>query len=195
MARMNVQTGILALFLVTSCGKKQDDEIIKGGSSSEKDFQIYLETFEEKMHLAGVDAPMNEVTAVFADSLPNNAIGTCQTKIKKITISREYWEAVSEAHREQLMYHELGHCVLGRGHLNDYVGDKPVSIMNAFHFPSVVYAENYGDLMNELFLKDLPELAALEFDPGPYASTVMALSIDEARSHDHGEIRCLIEDE
>lgn len=45
---------------------------------------------------------------VFVPSLKYPIIGSCGNG--KISISRLYWDTASFFNREQLMFHELGHC-------------------------------------------------------------------------------------
>jgi len=47
----------------------------------------------------------------------SNTIGLCNFFTRRITIDRGWWEEHSSVlKREELIYHELGHCLLFRGH-------------------------------------------------------------------------------
>lgn len=67
----------------------------------------------------------------------------------KITINHYNWVRLSSIYQEQLLFHELGHCLLNRSHLGS--GANPVSIMNSNLFNSQTYVDNYDGLIEELF--------------------------------------------
>ncbi len=46
-----------------------------------------------------------------------------------ISIDPTSWQAIGDSGRQMLIYHELGHCFLGRAHLPDVRNGRPVSIM------------------------------------------------------------------
>jgi len=75
-----------------------------------------------------------------------------------ILISRQYWEASSDLDREQLIFHELGHCVLGRDH-NDEItvledGETvPLSLMNTYVIEEEHYTRYREEYIRELFTK------------------------------------------
>lgn len=59
---------------------------------------------------------------------------------KEIRINPGYFNNASDAQREMVIAHELGHCLLGKKHDNSYKtfegfnGTYPTSIMNSFAF-------------------------------------------------------------
>ena len=73
----------------------------------------------------------------FVDSLEGDTVGECtfQTDFlggrhfAKVVFLRSAWDKYSETEREVLVWHELGHCVLGLGHDARVDVDGPVSIM------------------------------------------------------------------
>lgn len=92
-----------------------------------------------------------------------NIVGLCSTvdvSIKDndgipppmVTIDRNYWDSISDLEKEELMFHELGHCVLYRQHRNDVGSDGcPLSIMN-WQTLSLYCLQNHGtSYHNELF--------------------------------------------
>lgn len=57
-----------------------------------------------------------------------------------IVIKESYWNTATEASREQLMFHELGHCVLRLSHNDNMWTDGcPSSIMNTVHLSDACY--------------------------------------------------------
>ena len=49
----------------------------------------------------------------------------------RVAVDQEAWSVASQAFRELIVFHELGHCVLNREHLDDEVNGVCVSIMNS----------------------------------------------------------------
>lgn len=122
---------ILFLFLVvliTSCG---DDPITNGVSeSTEVNANIpvtlnpYFITFKEKAaeHNIIVDYEAANVTAEIQLINKDSVAGTCSTNghnHRHIVIDQSFWNSASHLMREMVVFHELGHCVLGRGHRED----------------------------------------------------------------------------
>lgn len=77
--------------------------------------------------------------------------GWCKTYsngYRLIEIDHEYWQNSDDLAKEQLIYHELGHCVLNRGHSNtlvphpEYGYNIPNSIMYFRAFGGSLF---YGD--------------------------------------------------
>lgn len=54
---------------------------------------------------------------------------------KDIFVDQEIWNSSNEIEQTAILYHELGHCELGRNHSNEVVNDggvvQALSIMNA----------------------------------------------------------------
>lgn len=95
-----------------------------------------------------------------------NAIGACQSGLNqgKITINEAYWVSINDMDKKMLLYHELGHCVLGRAHnaaaqtiaVNapgfPSTMSVPLSIMNPAALKGVVDGSlYYNQLLDELF--------------------------------------------
>lgn len=69
-----------------------------------------------------------------------------------ITVRNSNWSMLNEVAREELIFHELGHCLLGRGHESEMGADgAPKSLM----FPGTpewaAYANNRAAYLAELF--------------------------------------------
>lgn len=94
-------------------------------------FEEYTSRFEV---LGGLE--IGDMTIQFGslqDKDPGT-VGVCTTydddTIRDIVIDTKYWNNVTDLQREELMFHELGHCVLNREHRNDALADGcPASIM------------------------------------------------------------------
>lgn len=94
------------------------------------------------------------------DNLGGNTFGECVTKPlhpPTILVNRVFWEArsVTDRLREIVLFHELGHCILGRQHNSELRADgAPSSIMD----PNPVDEQKYEALrsyyVQELFAEN-----------------------------------------
>jgi Zn-dependent peptidase ImmA (M78 family) len=74
-----------------------------------------------------------------------------------IVINRPKWEVSSYERQENIMMHELGHCVLNREHYDAEIYDTklgqrvPASIMNTAVLPEYIYVSKRDYYLMELF--------------------------------------------
>lgn len=149
-----MKTKMIALMLLLSaCGTKEKAII-------DPAFNSYVQDFEAK-----VGVPVSGVDIMFKPT-EYPAIGVCyqySSGKNKIEVDPTRWASMDEYGREQLMYHELGHCVLGMRHNDAEVsmGGWMVegSIMNSYWFGNAWYylkwRENYKQAMkNNTLVKE-----------------------------------------
>lgn len=95
----------------------------------------------------------------FSYDMPMTTAGTCNyyrpnDGRNSIDINLSIWKQLSKAGKEQLMFHELGHCTLGRMHKDDMgmLGGfmAPKSIMNSHLFLDRLYVSNRDHYLQEL---------------------------------------------
>ncbi len=84
-----------------------------------------------------------------------NAVGVCYYVTGNIEIDKDYWDSVGESAREELIFHELGHCVLNKEHNEYMMGDCPASIMYPELTPGC-YDKHKEYYIKELFDKFYP---------------------------------------
>jgi hypothetical protein len=129
---------IALMLLLSACGTKVNTTVDPALVS-------YVQDFEMKM---GV--PANNTDVVFKPtSYPT--IGVCYRggEKNKVEIDPVQWTKMDGYGKEQLIYHELGHCVLGLSH-NDGTFEMdgwnlPGSIMNTFWFGNAWYYVKYNE--------------------------------------------------
>lgn len=138
-----IQYTIIILLLFLSCNKElvSDNNIDEG-------LRPYIESFIEEAKQRGVELNIEELTAAMVDQI---SIGSDQnycgygwffyqgTLRKRIEIknSDNCWQSRTEIERENLVYHELGHALLGRPHFDDtFSNGSPKSIMCASDGPN-----------------------------------------------------------
>lgn len=73
-------------------------------------------------------------------SLDAPKLGQCVNGYRKeVQIDPQVWMSADDDAKEQLVFHELGHCAMNMGHIPDYFTDGPmygcpVSIMSPYGF-------------------------------------------------------------
>lgn len=143
---------IMVLIFAISCGSLMSDFIKRSGNppiikSTENEFLPYINDFE-------VYWGKNVKTPIYFNDLPDNVAGVCyewNSGETAIEISRKWWNIVSEARKKVLIFHELGHCELKRGHLASLFPDDicPTSIM----YRSVLSDYCSNTYMNEYLIE------------------------------------------
>lgn len=98
------------------------------------------------------------------------------------------YRQVEAADREELMFHELGHCILNRGHTN-----STASIMYPYHLGGLGYLNYYASYISELF--GFTSYAGTAIANDTYASKVFpefvdrgdAIVVKTAEELEHGD--------
>ncbi len=114
-------TFVTLSFLFWSCQKEDDalPEIVVDPA-----FQPYFSRFEAEGAARGVDIdlPAATIGAVFSETLAAGQAGLCTqytSGVAIIEILPGAWSGASDLEREHLIFHELGHCYLGRSHYDE----------------------------------------------------------------------------
>lgn len=170
---------IILCFFIFSCQNRQQkvyqvpDEIQPIVSS------FIIEAYKRGHRLVIDDLIITYKYNIFTSGI--HAAGLCRTRfghtpIIYIDTTTFNWKN-SEMSREQLIYHELGHCILGRGHTKDTLQNgQPASIMKPSGetlYGSVMSQYKRAYYLDELFnpLVDKPSWAQItETYEGTYAT-------------------------
>lgn len=108
----------------------------------------------------------------------------CNYFYNEITINKKAWAKLSHENKEELIFHELGHCVL------NIQKHREVGIMKAvgLHHP-LEYRFNYEFLINDLFSrKSNPKL--VKWNKNKYTSSKeIPLTKEEVLNNEHAVIR------
>ena len=129
-----------------------------GGLVDERLIPYYL-TFEEEAAQRGITVDFNAfpVTGAIKSIQEDDIAGTCNYHSYEpnvVTIDLEYWNSSSSLRRELVVFHELGHCYLGRDHLEaSFDNGICTTIMNSGTSGCLVAytAENRDYYLDELF--------------------------------------------
>lgn len=146
----NVLTGFLTSMIILSCALPAT---VSGTNCAEA--KKYISKFEREF---GVKIEY----AVLLDDFDTSA-AVCMSwpfGRREVKINRRYWNTINDAQREELLYHEFGHCSFGLTHNSQYMhfddmGLAPYSIMHPTAFSIaeseiyVIYREHYIDQMKE----------------------------------------------
>jgi len=115
-------------FMILSCssGDQTLNEFIEeeelGYPNVDRMLWPYFSRFEEESAARGIaiDLRALRITGEIEDLEGERVAGQCSFNHRQpnhITIDERFWQRSSENFREMIMFHELGHCVLYRGHL------------------------------------------------------------------------------
>ena len=108
---------LLLIIIGTFISCSQDD--YENSELNNIEFESYFNSFLEEGIIRGQDFTNYSINFYFADIENQNAGGLCDQNNQKIIIDRENWNNASEEYKEWLIFHELGHCFLNRGHRNE----------------------------------------------------------------------------
>lgn len=100
------------------------------------EFRVYFERFETEAATRGIDIDWSaQYIYTSLTSIESDAVGQCLTYEQgrnDLLIDEDYWSRSSDTNREFLIFHELGHCVLQRSHIDSSNPDGTCqSIMNS----------------------------------------------------------------
>ncbi len=80
----------------------------------------YFQEFETEAANRNISIDLNalEISGVIEKIEESGIAGTCQygRHIHHVTIDQQFWNRANMLLREMVVFHELGHCVLERGH-------------------------------------------------------------------------------
>lgn len=136
--------------MVTGCGHTIDDAFIQSVYAFEQDSND-----QGTPHHVSLSIQFGEVDQSKAD-----VVGTCYRYPlgagNHINIDKVRWDRMSADDQKMVVYHELGHCILGRDHRNDmvtydYTYTVPVSIMNEHAINGLQFISFKQEYLDELF--------------------------------------------
>lgn len=88
----------------------------------------------------------------------SHILGECYVKAgqtPRIVVNFLVWESLQDDMKEEIMFHELGHCILGRPHVEQMIavegGEIPKSLMYPYSLPNRIYAPHREYYLDELF--------------------------------------------
>ncbi|MBK9982865.1 MAG: hypothetical protein IPP15_10675 [Saprospiraceae bacterium] len=147
---------VLATLSGISCSKDQAFDLFVDNS-----LQDYFDRFvvEGAKRNVTVDYEAARVSGYIKEINTPNVIGQCAHDPKKpntVIVDRTYWNNGTDLEKEFLVFHELGHCVLNREHLDEAdARGNCISIMTSGSAQCRINytMETRDKLLDELFKK------------------------------------------
>jgi len=142
----------LFLVIASSCNKENDNEIAA-------ELQVYFDNFVEEGTARGMEISLDDVDigGYIENIEQRGTLGQCKSYSNgsgQVVIDEPYWNRVDETEREYLVFHELGHCLLDREHLDSKdVSGICTSIMQSGEgrCKGIYNLDNRQELLDELF--------------------------------------------
>jgi len=135
---------LLLLLLFSACGQRLE---LNG-------FDEYVKGFEVESSSRGNKVTVTNLIIEFTTKLNQYTYGVCLLRSNdtpRIQINKNVWFYLSDATREELMFHELGHCVLFRKHEESVNNGAAISIMYPYILNDIFYSNNRSYYLDELF--------------------------------------------
>jgi len=152
---------LILLLLLSSCGNQGDDDVMVRKVTKKKDVVVtvssilkpYAQSFQSIM---GVDT--TKISLAFVKQDTRTRLAVCwiypDSTERDIEVDPTWWNGATPSAREQVMYHELGHCAMGIMHRDGHdVNHLPLSIMRSWAFDDDEldnYELHHDEYMNEL---------------------------------------------
>lgn len=118
----------------------------------------YFKRFEDEGAKRNMPMDLNDarITGVISDIPTSHVLGQCSYSTdnpKKLTIDQPFWSSASDLFKEFVVFHELGHCYLGRLHDESMdAGGVCVSIMRS---GTGTCRDNYTAVTRKAYLDEL----------------------------------------
>lgn len=122
-------------------------------------FQQYVSNFEQVSAEEGSPLTITDLVVSFGVTNSLNETGVCEwaeNETPRIIVNQRIWNTLSDYDRQEVIFHELGHCVLRRVHQNGemlaYNGTTsvPASVMYPYRIPGTIYRDNMDHYHAEL---------------------------------------------
>jgi len=160
MIRMSEMIMVVCVFFV-ACYPNTDpfEDSMESTAEVENSLIRYYDSFEQEAAKRGLNIDLDDydLHSHIAEIQEEGVAGTCHYNSHSsnvITIDLTFWNNASDAVREMVVFHELGHCVLYQGHREEANNQGAcLSLMNSGTAGCHVYysEENRDYYLDELF--------------------------------------------
>lgn len=157
--------GFMIAFSV-SCSEDGSDPQPQEVYDVDPEFEPYVQEFIEEAAKRGeqIDFSDTGLSIAFSDFPLDRAAGLCSLGRHSVIIDKEDWFRFSDRFRSYLLFHELGHCELDRGHRNDQFNDGTWKSMmrgdpfqgNTIRIPVPYFGFRKPYFVDELFNPNTP---------------------------------------
>lgn len=120
-------------------------------------FQPYINSFVSDARAHEVTVDTSTLAIYWHNFGWSRAVADCDMA-GTIRMGIKYWNSADDIERLLVLYHEMGHCVLGRYHDTALLPNgQPASIMNPYNIDEAVFLADRDYYLTELFS---PSIAA-----------------------------------
>ncbi len=120
----------------------------------DQDLQPLYSSFLEEGKKRGHDLSSMGLNMHFVEALEGKTLAQCSIVLgftPDVIVSRVAWRKASPIEREMIIFHELGHCFLLKGH-NDHLHNQvPTTLMTTNIFNQNLYYQNREKYLDTLF--------------------------------------------
>lgn len=143
---------LLLIFLIIQCTCTYDRIRVV-----DPEFEPFIEIFRQEAAMRNIDVSeeLEQISIAFGDTEHN--AGLCINYIDVIKINQELWEYKSFEKKENLIFHELGHCLLGRGH-RDAETDCNECLSYMRSNPGLCSVNSYSSKWRKYYIDELFEI-------------------------------------
>ena len=146
------------LVALPACGKASDSADSHEAALQVAGFESYVARFESDAAANGRTIQVSDLIIRFGTvdaEGESGGRGVCEFQpgaTPVITLSQAAWDTSNDAEREQLVFHELGHCVLQKRHVGGVSAQGiPRSLMNPYRIDGSVYLQNKAYYLSTFF--------------------------------------------
>lgn len=156
---MRFLAGLFCLLMV-GCATMESSHVLSIDPAIKPHFDVFLTEGRSRGRNLNIDHLVMKFVNYDEFSKGSVVIAQCHyalgDKAAIIMVDRDWWNWAAPETREQVIFHELGHCVLDRrGHIDDsvhYAGEIiPRSIMTTMLFSDYYYLKFRKYYIDELF--------------------------------------------
>ena len=155
---------ISAIVLFQSCENapgKNNELVIK----IDNGLQTYVDRFYEEASIRGRNLEDESLIAEFTDKIEIQGVSFCgkgrhhvngsQTSTIDIVLNDNCWENRSDNERENLVFHELGHALLGRFHFNELLSNGSHQSMMCGNCNNFLVYNEFQEYKRDYYLDEL----------------------------------------
>lgn len=122
--------------------------------TQEPEFEVYTQAFASTFQV-----DVSKIATRFGNVLPN--VGLCEITMgkgvdqRRITIEPDYWRNATILEREQLIWHELGHCALLLIHNETLIKKGEWQFPESIMFPNVFGHLRFYEINHAYYIERL----------------------------------------
>lgn len=145
----------LVLFGLASCSNSDEDTV---AFFIEAELQVYFDRFEVEAAQRGliIDLQSAQVSGEISEIADPGVAGQCTSNSDEpnlVTIDKSTWNSLRDLEKEYLVFHELGHCYLNRGHFDEVQANGTCESM--MQSGTINCRKNYNSLTRAAYLDEL----------------------------------------